>query len=109
MSDDALATELGEISDQLQALARRASVLGEQVSGSPVTHNTEISPGRRLARARARANMTQSGLAEVSGVAVNTIINFEKGHTTPRTRTLMKLAEAIGIPWEMLHEGDDDG
>lgn len=107
-SGDFVVVNLDEIAAELDALAGRVHELRDLAGGE--THDHAISPGRRLARARARAGMTQSGLSEVSGVAVNTITNFEKGHTKPRMKTIMALAESVGIPWEVLHdEEEDDG
>lgn len=96
--------ELEEVATQLEALAKRVRSVGVEngVVSDPV------SPGTRLTRARNRANLTQAGLSSISGVATNTIINFENGRTKPRPRTLMALAEAVGIPWEVLQEDDDE-
>lgn len=103
-----IAEELGEISAQLHALSERTSDLGTRVTSEPPEHN-DLPPGQRLIRARNRAKMTQKGLADVSGVSANTIINFENGHNQPRVQTLMKLAEALNIPWEYLRgESNDD-
>jgi DNA-binding XRE family transcriptional regulator len=98
------AHELEEVAIQLEALAKRVRSVGVE---NGVTKDS-LSPGTRLVRARNRANMTQEGLARISGVAANTIINFENGRTRPRPRTLMALAEAVGIPWEALQEDDDE-
>jgi DNA-binding XRE family transcriptional regulator len=98
---DALAQELDEIAVQLDALASRTKQLSKQADPTTVDSD-DVAPGVRLMRARSRAKMTQAGLSKVSGVAVNTIINFENGRTNPRPKTLMALAEAVGIPWEVL-------
>ena len=104
-ADDFIVVNLDEIAADLDAMASRVHELRDLAGGGAPDNG--VPPGRRLARARARAGMTQSGLSEVSDVAVNTIINFEKGHTKPRMKTLMRLAEAVGIPWEVLQEEDD--
>jgi DNA-binding XRE family transcriptional regulator len=104
MVDEAIAEELEEIAEQLASVTRKTVELQEKLGGGAAP---SLEPGRRLARARNKANMTQAKLAEVSGVHMNTIINFEKGHTTPRARTLMALAEVVGIPWESLQEDED--
>lgn len=92
--------ELKDIASQLEALARRVQDASEGHDNPP----SSISSGQRLARARAKAGMTQVELAEVSGVSTNTIVNFENGRTKPRYRTLMALAEPLGIDWMSLDE-----
>lgn len=67
-----------------------------------------LSPGQILALARNRARLSQKDLAELADVSVNAIIKFEKGYTKPRPRTLMALAEHVGLSWETLQEDEDE-
>jgi transcriptional regulator with XRE-family HTH domain len=54
-----------------------------------------ISPAQCRA-ARALLNWSREQLAEMSGVPVRTLADFETGATTPRAATLQKLSEAFG-------------
>jgi DNA-binding XRE family transcriptional regulator len=94
-------TELHEIARELDALADRVRSL------SGVEHeetDRALPPGQRLALARNRANLSQAELASMTGVSANAIVNFETGKTKPLTRTLMRLAEVLRIPWEVLRD-----
>lgn len=52
----------------------------------------------RLREARRKAALTQTELADKSGVGITTITRIEKGHITePRVSTLRKLAEALSV------------
>lgn len=52
----------------------------------------------KLRTARRRAALTQTELAERSGVGITTITRIEAGHVPePRISTLRKLAEALGV------------
>lgn len=53
-----------------------------------------ISPAQCRA-ARALLDCTREQLAEMSGVPVRTLADFETGATTPRAGTLRKLSEAF--------------
>lgn len=89
-----------DIAETLEDLAQRLRNL--EMGDQP-----DLPPGRLLARARNEANLSQHRLSELSGVATNTIINFEKGKSKPRERTLMALAEQVDIPWYWLLEEED--
>lgn len=52
--------------------------------------------GDRIKELRLAKGMTQSELAEMSGVRVSAIVNYEKGRRIPRDDTKSKLAEALG-------------
>jgi DNA-binding XRE family transcriptional regulator len=103
-----LSHELSELAKQLQALAERTGDLSKQADPDS-DHDTpdDLPPGQRLVRARSRAKMTQQGLADVTGVSVNAIINFERGKSKPRISTLMRLAEAVNVPWELLDDQEE--
>lgn len=51
----------------------------------------------RLKELRAKAGMSQYRLAQVSGVAKQTISQLEKGDTDPAWETVRKLARALGV------------
>jgi len=89
--------ELQEIESLAKTLMERARSLREQMGAEEPT--TEVqSLGRRLRLLRARKGWTQERLAEESGLSVNGIIKIESGSTAkPRTRTLVKLAEALYV------------
>jgi transcriptional regulator with XRE-family HTH domain len=61
--------------------------------------------GKRLARARASANMTQRELADVVGITWSQISRYEASKAKPRLAVLFKLADALGVTPEDLSEG----
>lgn len=61
----------------------------------------------RLKRLREEAGLTQAGLAEVSGVPIGSIRNYEQGHREPLWDTAFKLAKALGVGVEaFVTDGD---
>jgi len=92
---------LREIQDDLLSVIKRIGAVTESEDEFNTT-NFDTSPGERLTRFRSRKGLTQAQLAEISGVAINTIINFERGHSKPRTRTTMRLAEALDVNYQDL-------
>lgn len=52
--------------------------------------------GREFARARAAAGLSQSELAEKSGVRPETLSRIERGKVNPTAKTLEQLARAMG-------------
>jgi transcriptional regulator with XRE-family HTH domain len=54
--------------------------------------------GRNLAACRAAAGMTQEQLSHASGVATAQISRIENGRANPHMETLVRLAEALGVP-----------
>lgn len=100
--------EAHEIRRDLLELADRVIVLFEGEDPASGVLPRHASPGERLMEARSRLGLSQTELAEKSGVSANAIVNFERGHTKPRVKTLMALAEAVGQPWELFKtEGDE--
>lgn len=53
--------------------------------------------GERIRRARQNAKMTQTRLAELSGVAAITIYQYETNKRQPRIEHLQAIASALGI------------
>jgi transcriptional regulator with XRE-family HTH domain len=59
--------------------------------------NPEISFGKNLRNARNEAKMTQKVLADRSGIDRATISLIENDKESPRTKTVLKLAEVLGL------------
>lgn len=51
-----------------------------------------------LAAARVNAKLQQKDVAKVLGIAQETLLNWEKGKTSPRIEQARKLAAMYGIP-----------
>lgn len=51
---------------------------------------------------RAKADITQTELAEMVGVDAQSVINWEKGVYMPSLRTTVKLADALGVSIDQL-------
>jgi transcriptional regulator with XRE-family HTH domain len=62
--------------------------------------------GENLQRLRNSAGLSQAGLADRSGISVNTIQNWEIGRHQPRLDALPKLAAALGVGVEALLASD---
>ena len=58
--------------------------------------------GENLQRLRTKAKLSQAGLAERSGISVNTIQNWEIDRHLPRIEVLPRLARALGVGLEAL-------
>lgn len=58
----------------------------------PLAIGVEVLKRRRLRR------WSQAELAVRSGVGVATVVRVERGATMPDTTTLLRLAEALGVP-----------
>lgn len=63
----------------------------------------------RLIRARSARGWSQQTLADKSGVAAAQISRYESGRSAPRPEVIARLARAIGISFEWLLEGTEDG
>ena len=57
---------------------------------------------------RARLNMSQSELAELTGVRRETIIRLEKGQYTPSLKLAMDIAKLFGTTVEEIFTFTDD-
>lgn len=64
--------------------------------------------GKRLARARAAAGMTQRELAEAIGITWSQISRYEASKARPRLAVLMKLAETLNTTPELLAGDSSD-
>ena len=54
--------------------------------------------GDRIRAARLYANFSQEQVALRAGIRIATYSNIEQGHASPRIDTLIRIAEAIGVP-----------
>ena len=61
----------------------------------------------RLKAARKMAGLNQTALAKAAGISPTVISNYEAGNYQPSHDTQVKLADALGIQVEDLHEQDD--
>lgn len=59
-------------------------------------------PKISLAAARANAGLNQRQWAEIIGVDLSTITNWEKGKTEPSVTQLRKISELSGIPMDFI-------
>lgn len=71
--------------------------------------------GVALSRARARRGLSQERVAAAAGVSAFTYRKLEKGESNPgtpanpRLRTLVSLAEVLGVPLAALIPAEPDG
>lgn len=65
----------------------------------------EITLATRLRLAREHAGLEQGQLAELMGIARNTVSRSENGAGTPRTIVLKAWALATGVPLEWIETG----
>ena len=59
-------------------------------------HTLAAAWGRRVAEARRRAGLSQSGLADLCGVAQQTVSKIERGRMVPLDKLKLRLAEELG-------------
>lgn len=63
--------------------------------------------GQRIKRLREQRDLTQLSLAQVSAVAADMISRLENGHyQSPGLRTLLRLADGLGVPVNELLPAD---
>ena len=60
----------------------------------------------RLRKAREHAGMTQSELAEATGVSLNSLNRYEKGQRSPANDVVSAIAQATNIPLEWFYQDD---
>lgn len=61
-----------------------------------------MKPQISLAAARTNAKLNQREMAEIMGVDVTTIINWEKGKSEPSASQLRKISEISMIPMDFI-------
>jgi transcriptional regulator with XRE-family HTH domain len=76
--------------------------------GKDMRQSEDGTIGRRIARARHEAGLTQEELAALIGVTTRSVQGYEAGSVTP-FRHLRKLEDATEKPRGWLLYGDDDG
>lgn len=62
----------------------------------------------KLARLRAKADMTQKDLAKASGISVPQIGRYETGLSKPRMNALIKLANALNVEVSDLQNAENE-
>ena len=60
----------------------------------------------RIRKAREHAGLKQDELAQLLGVARNTLNRWENGSTNPSENTIILLSEATGIPLSWFYQDD---
>ncbi len=58
---------------------------------------TVLRIGEKVRETRKRKLLTQEQLADKAGVGVNTVIRIERNQVEPHSRTIRKLAAALGV------------
>ena len=59
--------------------------------------NTTIDIGQSIKARRKELGLTQSMLALLSEVGINTIVSIERGSKSPSLETLMKVTDVLGL------------
>lgn len=62
----------------------------------------------RLRKAREHAGMTQSELAEATGVSLNSLNRYEKGQRSPGDEIVRSIATATGVSLEWFYADSED-
>lgn len=60
-----------------------------------------------LIQIREAKGLTQGAVANAAGIAQPSYFEIEKGISTPRPETAMKIAAAIGFPWTRFYEEEE--
>lgn len=61
-----------------------------------------------LIEKRDKKGMTQGAVASAAGIAQPSYFEIEKGISTPKPETAMKIGAVLGFPWTRFYE-DDNG
>lgn len=69
----------------------------------------DITVGKNIRRFRKEAGLTQKQLAEKTGIAEITIRQYESGKYKPKIDKLIKIADALNIPYYWLVAGPPSG
>lgn len=67
-----------------------------------MTQETFVQDGMTLKAARVNAGLTQKKAAEMLGVSEYTLINYEKGKSSPDVRVLKKIENLYGVPYHRI-------
>lgn len=63
--------------------------------------------GRRLRQIRRSRELSQEALADRAGVHPKHLSEIERANKDPRATTVIKLADALGVPVSELYEDDE--
>jgi transcriptional regulator with XRE-family HTH domain len=63
-----------------------------------------VDVGRRVRRIRREQDLTQASLAAAAGMAKNSINKVERGHMNPSAESVVRIADALGVPVGALYE-----
>jgi transcriptional regulator with XRE-family HTH domain len=69
----------------------------------------DMSFGEHLKRLREKAGLSQSGLAEKSGISLDSIQNWESDRYQPRLDALVALADTLGVSLDELMRPQGNG
>ena len=72
--------------------------VGAEVVTGAETSNQESHVGQRVRQLRMERGFSIRGLAEISGLSVNTLSLIENGKISPSVSTLQRAAGALGVP-----------
>lgn len=68
-------------------------------------HSRRRAIAEHIRSARLHANLSQEQVALRAGIRIATYSNIEQGHSSPRLDTLIRIADAIGVPLaQLVHE-----
>lgn len=67
-----------------------------------MTQETFVKDGMTLKAARVNAGLTQKKAAEMLGISEYTLINYEKGKSSPDVHVLKKIENLYGVPYHRI-------
>ena len=67
-----------------------------------MTQETFVQNGMTLKAARVNAGLTQKKAAKMLGISEFTLINYEKGKSSPDVHTLKKIENLYGVPYHRI-------
>ena len=67
-----------------------------------MTQENFVQDGMTLKAARVNAGLTQKKAAEMLGISEYTLINYEKGKSSPDVHVLKKIESLYGIPYHRI-------
>lgn len=67
-----------------------------------MTQDMFVNDGVTLKAARVNAGLTQKKAAEMLGISEFTLINYEKGKSSPDVHTLKKIENLYGVPYHRI-------
>ena len=67
-----------------------------------MTQETFVQDGMTLKAARVNAGLTQKKAEEMLGISEYTLINYEKGKSSPDVHVLKKIENLYGVPYHRI-------